>query len=147
MKQTKKRKTNNYRFFRSRLIIPFLSFDEKRKEVKEEEEERRYTKQTTEQELYQKRRFEQFNIALKSLPEEHRRAILLRKFYGLSYKEIAIKMKISVSSIEKYIASGIKACKYSLERQGYGVQHRDISKKNIISTIDDLTQEHNNESK
>ena len=69
--------------------------------------------------LHHRRRFEVFNKALSSLPEKHRSAILLRKFYGLSHREIAGKMHVSVSSVEKYISEGLKRCKQSLYLQGY----------------------------
>lgn len=74
---------------------------------------------TVEKELYQKLKFERFNAVLSSLPEKNRRAILLRKLYCLSHKEIANKMDVSVSSVEKYIAQGLKQCKQSLFAQGY----------------------------
>ncbi len=77
------------------------------------------TEDSVEKELYQKRKFERFNQLLNALPEKHRRAILLRKLYCLSHKEIASKMNVSVSSVEKYIALGLKSCKQSLFIQGY----------------------------
>jgi len=76
---------------------------------------------TVEQELYQKLKFERFSKVLNALPEKNRRAILLRKLYCLSHKEIAKKMDVSVSSVEKYIATGLKQCKQSLCAQGYEV--------------------------
>lgn len=74
-----------------------------------------------EKELYQKLKFERFIEVLNSLPEKNRRAILLRKLYCLSHKEIAQKMDLSVSSVEKNIAQGLKQCKKSLYSQGYDV--------------------------
>jgi RNA polymerase sigma-70 factor (ECF subfamily) len=74
-----------------------------------------------EKELHQKLKFERFSQILNSLPEKHRRAILLRKLYCLSHKEIAKKMTISVSSVEKNIAKGLRQCKQSLCTQGYEV--------------------------
>tara|TARA_R110002167_G_scaffold50547_5_gene147170 strand:+ start:31060 stop:31635 length:576 start_codon:yes stop_codon:yes gene_type:complete len=76
---------------------------------------------TVEKELYQKLKFERFSKVLSSLPEKNRRAILLRKLYCLSHKEIAKKMDVSVSSVEKYIATGLRQCKQSLCAQGYEV--------------------------
>lgn len=76
---------------------------------------------TVEKELYQKLKFERFGKVLSALPEKNRRAILLRKLYCLSHKEIAKKMNVSVSSVEKYIAAGLKQCKQSLCAQGYEV--------------------------
>jgi len=76
---------------------------------------------TVEKALHQKLKFERFMEVLSSLPEKNRRAILLRKLYCLSHKEIAKKMNISVSSVEKNIAKGLKHCKQSLCAQGYEV--------------------------
>jgi RNA polymerase sigma factor (sigma-70 family) len=76
---------------------------------------------SVEKELYQKIKFERFSNVLSLLPEKNRRAILLRKLYCLSHKEIATKMGVSVSSVEKYIATGVKQCKQSLCAQGYEV--------------------------
>jgi RNA polymerase sigma-70 factor (ECF subfamily) len=81
---------------------------------------------SVEKELYQKLKFERFSRVLTSLPEKNRRAILLRKLYCLSYKEIAKKMDVSVSSVEKYIASGLKQCKQSLCAQGYQVNGHEL---------------------
>ena len=81
--------------------------------------------------LHYRRKFEIFNDALCSLPEKKRRAILLRKFYGLSHHEIAKKMNVSVSSVEKYIASGVNQCKRILISQGYEFEnHSDDQKTN-----------------
>ncbi len=80
--------------------------------------------------VHDRRKFELFNHALSALPEKKRRAILLRKFYGLSHREIAKKMKVSVSSVEKYIASGVNQCKRILDSQGYDLEnHVDDQKK------------------
>lgn len=74
---------------------------------------------TVETDLYQKAKFQRFNDVLNTLPEKHRRAILLRKLYCLTHKEIAKKMDISVSSVEKYIAKGLMQIKQSLHAQGF----------------------------
>lgn len=79
---------------------------------------------TAERELHHQRKLEMFSYALSNLPEKKRRAILLRKFYGFTHKEIARKMGVSVGSVEKYISSGIKECKRSLIKLGYEFQER-----------------------
>lgn len=79
--------------------------------------------------LHYRRKFEAFNEALHGLPEKQRRAILLRKFYGLSHREIAGKMNVSVSSVEKYIAGGVKRCKQALCAQGYEPEHRSVQQE------------------
>lgn len=48
--------------------------------------------------------------AVASLPEKCRQVFLLRKVQGLAHKEIAERMALSVSSVEKYLRQGILAC-------------------------------------
>jgi DNA-directed RNA polymerase specialized sigma24 family protein len=47
---------------------------------------------------------------LHTLPTHVRQAFLMRKLDGMSYKEIATVMNVSVSSIEKYVAKALTAC-------------------------------------
>jgi len=52
----------------------------------------------------------EIDAILNDLPARVRTALLLRKLDGLSYREIAERLRVSVSSVEKYIASGLQAC-------------------------------------
>lgn len=47
---------------------------------------------------------------LKQLPKKVRQAFLLRKIDGLSYKDIARQLDVSISSVEKYVARALAAC-------------------------------------
>lgn len=47
---------------------------------------------------------------LHGLPNKVRRAFLMCKLDGLSYREIADELGVSVSSVEKYIAQALVAC-------------------------------------
>jgi len=49
--------------------------------------------------------------AVAALPEKCRQVFLLRKVHGLAHKEIAQRMSLSVSSVEKYLLRGILECK------------------------------------
>jgi len=49
--------------------------------------------------------------AVAALPEKCRQVFLLRKVHGLAHKEIAKRMFLSVSSVEKYLLRGILECK------------------------------------
>ena len=51
-----------------------------------------------------------FCEAVRQLPLQCRRAFVLKKVYGYSQKEIAIKLDISENTVEKHIATGIKRC-------------------------------------
>ncbi|ODN66106.1 sigma-70 family RNA polymerase sigma factor [Methylophaga muralis] len=52
----------------------------------------------------------EIDALLHRLPDNVREALLLRQLDNLSYKEIAKRMNVSVSSVEKYIAKGLQAC-------------------------------------
>lgn len=57
--------------------------------------------------------------AVAALPEKCRQAFLLRKVHGLAHKEIAARMSLSVSSVEKYLLKGVLECKaFVQEREG-----------------------------
>ena len=52
----------------------------------------------------------QIDDALHAKPANTRQALLLCKLHGMGYRDIATELKVSVSSVEKYIASGLRAC-------------------------------------
>jgi len=72
------------------------------------------------EELHHEQMLEIFWEAMASLPRNHQRAILLRRLYGLSHKEVARKLGVSVSSVEKYFAQGMRRCEDLMLRRGYG---------------------------
>jgi RNA polymerase sigma factor (sigma-70 family) len=78
------------------------------------------------EELHHAKMLEIFWEAMGSLPRNHQRAILLRRLYGLSHKEVAKKLGVSESSVEKYFAHGIKRCEDLMARRGYGFKDQDL---------------------
>jgi RNA polymerase sigma factor (sigma-70 family) len=48
--------------------------------------------------------------AIAELPPQCRRAYIMRKVYGMSHKEIAGRLAISVSTVEKHLIKGVKQC-------------------------------------
>lgn len=66
-----------------------------------------------------KRKLAAFSMAVADLPPVCRQVFLLRKFEGLSAKEVAGRMKISVSAVEKHVAAGILKCSRRLRELGY----------------------------
>lgn len=52
----------------------------------------------------------QIDDALHSKPAKTRQALLLCKLHGMGHRDIATELKVSVSSVEKYIVSGLRAC-------------------------------------
>jgi RNA polymerase sigma-70 factor (ECF subfamily) len=54
--------------------------------------------------------------ALRSLPAQCQRVFVMCKVYGFSHKEIASKLGISVSTVEKHLIKGLSRCyKYMQE--------------------------------
>lgn len=65
---------------------------------------------------------EQFTVfcqAVRLLPVQCRRAFILRKVYGLTYREIAEQLDISVNTVEKHLATGIVKCSDYMKSRGY----------------------------
>jgi RNA polymerase sigma factor (sigma-70 family) len=54
--------------------------------------------------------FELMCKAINELPVKCRRVLILKKIYGFSQKEIANKLNISQSTVEKHVAKGILLC-------------------------------------
>jgi len=52
----------------------------------------------------------EIDAILHGLPPKVRMALLLCKIDGLPYRDIAERLGVSVSSVEKYIAAGLLAC-------------------------------------
>lgn len=66
-----------------------------------------------------RRKLHAFTLGVLQLPPRCRRAFLLRRVDGLSYKQIANRMGISVSAVEKHVAMGLVRCQGFLAEQGY----------------------------
>lgn len=60
----------------------------------------------------------EIDTILRGLPSNVRTALLLCKVDGLGYREIAGRLKVSVSSVEKYIALGLQSCHQTLFGSG-----------------------------
>jgi len=61
----------------------------------------------------------QFSKAVAHLTPQCRRAFLMRRIDGLQYKQIANRMGISVSAVEKHVANGLLKCNRHLRAKGY----------------------------
>ncbi|MFT7558254.1 MAG: RNA polymerase sigma factor (sigma-70 family) [Flavobacteriales bacterium] len=61
--------------------------------------------------------FGNFCEAVRQLPQQCRKAFVLKKVYGYTQKEIAQQLELSESTVEKHIANGIKRCSLMLATQ------------------------------
>lgn len=66
-----------------------------------------------------KRKLFVFAQAVANLPPKCRQVFLLRKMEGMKVKEIARTLDISVSGVEKHIATGLVKCSQYFKENGY----------------------------
>lgn len=67
--------------------------------------------------------------ALRSLPSQCQRVFLMCKVYGFSHKEVALKLDISVSTVEKHLVKGLRRChKYMQENNADMDSHIPVGK-------------------
>lgn len=52
----------------------------------------------------------QIDAMLDSMPAKVREAFMLSQFEGLTYPQIAERLQVSVSSVQKYMIRAIQAC-------------------------------------
>ena len=63
-----------------------------------------------------KQRFGLFCESALEMPPRCRKAFLMCKVYGYTYKEIATHLNISVSGVEKHVARGLEICSNYVEK-------------------------------
>jgi len=80
--------------------------------------------------LDSRRRLAVFWEAVSTLPPQCQKGFVLKKVYGLSHKEIASRLNISVSTVEKHVAAGLKRCSdYMDKKENETVVHRPLGRK------------------
>jgi RNA polymerase sigma factor (sigma-70 family) len=78
------------------------------------------TKPGLEQEVEGRRQLAVFAEAAAALPDQCRRVLLLKKIDGLSQRQIAEKLGIAESTVEKHLAKGLLLTReYMMKRDGY----------------------------
>ena len=66
--------------------------------------------------------FAHFCEAVRQLPIQCRKVFVLKKVYGYSQREIAAKLEISESTVEKHISAGMKRCTVFMRKSQHGAQ-------------------------
>lgn len=69
-----------------------------------------------EEQVESRQRLLLFLEAVATLPEQCQQVFVLKKVYGYSHREISRKLRISVSTTEKHVATGLKRCSEFIER-------------------------------
>ncbi|MDC0598309.1 sigma-70 family RNA polymerase sigma factor [Gammaproteobacteria bacterium] len=88
---------------------------------------------------------EQFQFlckAVENLPLQCRRVFILRKVYGMSQKEVASYLSISVSTVEKHVALGISRCADFMKGRGYFTKQDKVP--SVYKTMKRSTREKKN---
>lgn len=69
-------------------------------------------------------KLERLTIAIQSLPERCREVMTLRKVYGLSQKEIALRLGISEFTVSAQLTIGVRKCteSFARDRREEGIQ-------------------------
>ena len=62
------------------------------------------------------RQMRKFAEAVRTLPRQCQKVFVLKKVYGYSHQEIAKELGISISTVEKHVAAGLKRCAEHMER-------------------------------
>ncbi len=73
----------------------------------------------TDEWLNGRRKLALFARAVATLPPQCQKAFLLRRIEGLQYKQIANRMNITVSAVEKHVTIGLLKCNAYLKAHGY----------------------------
>jgi DNA-directed RNA polymerase specialized sigma24 family protein len=76
---------------------------------------------------------ESYCRAVDKLPEQCRRVYLLRKVHGLSHKDIAARLDITVRSVERHLQKGVVKCRaYMREEDGVDVK---VGSQNSVANL------------
>ncbi len=77
-----------------------------------------HTSPSSEQVASGRERLERLQSAVNGLPPKCRRAFLMHRLENQTYPEIAARLSVSVSMVEKYIMQALKACHASVDGPG-----------------------------
>ena len=80
-----------------------------------------------EQQLDERRRMLVFAEAVATLPDKCQRVFIMKKVFGYSHKEIAERLNISVSTVEKHAAAGLRRCMDHMEKVGTSGAQSEVS--------------------
>ena len=86
--------------------------------------------------LDSRRKLAALSIAISELPPVCRKVFILRKIEGLPIKEIAARLKISVSSVEKHGAEGLVKCNRRMCELGYDPQEFGAATKKVSNVVE-----------
>jgi RNA polymerase sigma factor (sigma-70 family) len=92
---------------------------------------------STEREVLYRQDFGLLCEAINQLPSQCRRVFILKKIYGFSQRDIAERLNISQSTVEKHVAKGLlKAMGFYHRSQSkaLSLRHNELSEKSVTET-------------
>ena len=75
--------------------------------------------------LDSKRKMLLFWEAVAELPQQCQKVFVLKKVHGYSHKDIAKSLEISISTVEKHVATGLKRCSEYMESHQQGISQQE----------------------
>ncbi len=81
--------------------------------------------------------------AVAGLPPQCQKVFVLKKVHGYTHKEIAKSLEISISTVEKHSATGLKRCSEFMENRKSGNGTKDLNQNNIFTIPDHSINEIN----
>ena len=89
---------------------------------------------TTEEELVALEHLEAYCVGVDQLPEQCRRVYLMRKVHGMSYKDIAEHLNITVRTVERHLQKGVMRCRAHMNEKGQGVnKNQGDAQANVVA--------------
>lgn len=88
-----------------------------------------------------RRKLALFVRAVAELPPQCRKAFLMRRIDGLQYKQIANRMSISVSAVEKHVTTALLKCNAYLRDHGYDPREMADARRASAVAVDDVCPE------
>jgi RNA polymerase sigma-70 factor (ECF subfamily) len=80
-----------------------------------------------EQDIFAQQKLGIYCEAVASLPPQCRKVVVMKKVYGMKNKEIAVRLELSVSTVEKHLSKGIRQSN-AIFSQRYG--DKDVTNPN-----------------
>lgn len=74
---------------------------------------------SAEDQLDSRQKLDVFSQAVATLPPKYSRALIMRKVDGLKFKQIALRLDVSVSTVEKRVAAALVRCNAYFKEKGY----------------------------
>jgi len=87
-----------------------------------------------EQVIDDRQRMLQFIEVVAMLPPQCQKVFVMKKVYGYSHKEIASKLRISVSTVEKHVAAGMKRCMDGMAKSELNIVEPAEPVTNLVET-------------